>query len=67
MVWRKQIFSKTKLKQIIVLINADDADVMALSAYSKGKKVFFFRRRKIIEDGAYIKDNTLYILKAKNH
>ncbi|PGM93192.1 UDP-N-acetylmuramoyl-L-alanine--D-glutamate ligase [Bacillus cereus] len=41
------------------VINADDADVMALSAYSKGQKVLFSTTKEI-EDGACIKDNALY-------
>ena len=41
------------------VINADDADVMALSAYSKGQKILFSTTKEI-EDGACIKDNALY-------
>ncbi|MDM5189617.1 UDP-N-acetylmuramoyl-L-alanine--D-glutamate ligase [Bacillus sp. DX4.1] len=41
------------------VINADDADVMALSANSKGQKVFF-STSKVIEDGAYINEDALY-------
>ncbi|MEH6980314.1 UDP-N-acetylmuramoyl-L-alanine--D-glutamate ligase, partial [Bacillus pseudomycoides] len=41
------------------VINADDVDVMALSANSKGQKVLF-SATKVIEDGACIKDGALY-------
>ncbi|PEY41387.1 UDP-N-acetylmuramoyl-L-alanine--D-glutamate ligase [Bacillus cereus] len=41
------------------VINADDADVMALSANSKGQKVLF-SATKVIEDGACIKEGALY-------
>ncbi|WP_242144474.1 MULTISPECIES: UDP-N-acetylmuramoyl-L-alanine--D-glutamate ligase [unclassified Bacillus cereus group] len=41
------------------VINADDADVMALSADSKGQKILFSATKEI-EDGAYIKENALY-------
>ncbi|WP_459499768.1 UDP-N-acetylmuramoyl-L-alanine--D-glutamate ligase [Bacillus sp. C1] len=41
------------------VINADDAEVMALSANSKGQKVLF-SATKVIEDGACIKDGALY-------
>ncbi|MBO1624862.1 UDP-N-acetylmuramoyl-L-alanine--D-glutamate ligase [Bacillus arachidis] len=41
------------------VMNADDTDVMALSANSKGQKVLF-SATKVIEDGACIKDGALY-------
>ncbi|EOA3904126.1 UDP-N-acetylmuramoyl-L-alanine--D-glutamate ligase [Bacillus cytotoxicus] len=41
------------------VINADDADVMALSADSKGQKILFSATKEI-EDGACIKENALY-------
>ncbi|AWC33470.1 UDP-N-acetylmuramoyl-L-alanine--D-glutamate ligase [Bacillus cytotoxicus] len=41
------------------VINADDADVMELSANSKGQKILFSTTKEI-EDGACIKENALY-------
>ncbi len=41
------------------MINADDADVMELSANSKGQKILFSTTKEI-EDGACIKENALY-------
>ncbi|WP_369902932.1 UDP-N-acetylmuramoyl-L-alanine--D-glutamate ligase [Bacillus manliponensis] len=41
------------------VVNADDEKVMALAEYSKGQKIRF-STTKIIEDGAYAKDGSLY-------
>ncbi|AWC29457.1 UDP-N-acetylmuramoyl-L-alanine--D-glutamate ligase [Bacillus cytotoxicus] len=41
------------------VINADDADVLELSANSKGQKILFSTTKEI-EDGACIKENALY-------
>ncbi|PFK40362.1 UDP-N-acetylmuramoyl-L-alanine--D-glutamate ligase [Bacillus cereus] len=50
---------KNQTKADYSVINADDADVMALSENSKGQKVLF-SATKVIEDGAYIKEDALY-------
>lgn len=50
---------KNQTEEDYSVINADDAEVMALSENSKGQKILF-STTKIIEDGAYMKDGSLY-------